>query len=301
MRHVIDLLELSAAEIARVFEISLDLKSKLAAGSRQPLLPGHVMALIFEKPSLRTRVSFETAMMHLGGNTLFLGEDAGFGKRESIADFSRVLSSYVDVIVCRAFRHATVTTLAEHATCPVINGLTDLAHPCQALADLLTLQELYGSLRGLKLAFVGDANNVASSLAIACAKTGVQFSVAAPREYQFPESFLQQLRTIDPAAVPHQSTDPREVVKGADAVYTDVWTSMGQESERAERLQAFASYQVNEALMREAPNARFMHCLPAHRGEEVTDAVMDGPQSVVVQQAANRMHLQKGLLAWLLK
>ena len=301
MRHLLDLFELTPADIARVFEISLQLKQKLREGIREPLFPGRVMALIFEKPSLRTRVSFETAMVHLGGNTLFLGEDTGFGKRESTADFSRVLSSYVDVIVCRAFRHATVTTLAEHATCPVINGLTDLAHPCQALADLLTLQELHGSLRGLKLAFVGDANNVAASLAVACAKTGVKFSVAAPRPYQFKESFLEQLRALDPAALPYQSTDPREVVEGADAVYTDVWTSMGQESERGERLKAFAGYQVNESLMRLAPNARFLHCLPAHRGEEVTDGVLDGKQSVVVEQAANRMHAQKGLLAWLLR
>ena len=300
MRHIIDLFELTADEIETVFRVCEDLKRNFKRGVREPLLPGRVMALIFEKPSLRTRVSFETAMMHLGGNTLFLGQEAGFGKRESIADFSRVLSSYVDVIVCRAYGHDTVVDLARYATCPVINGLTDAAHPCQALADLLTLREIHGSLRGLKLAYVGDANNVAASLAIACAKTGVEFAIAAPTGYQFDDAFRARVAAAAPGFDFVQTTDPRAVVVGAHAVYTDVWTSMGQEAEQAQRAKAFANYQVNGALMKLAPQARFLHCLPAHRGEEVTTEVIDGPQSSVIEQAENRMHAQKGLLAWLL-
>ncbi len=301
MRHVLDLFELSNAEIEGVLDISAQLKTNYQRGIRQPLLPGRVMALLFEKPSLRTRVSFETAIMHLGGNTLFLGADVGWGKREPTADFARVLSSYVDVIVVRAFRHQAVEELASYSKCPVVNGLTDFAHPCQALADLLTMREVHGRLAGLKLAYVGDANNVASSLAVACAKLGVTLSIAAPPGYQFDAAFLARLSQIAPGFAVQQSTDPRAAVRGAHAVYTDVWTSMGQESEQAQRLKAFAGYQVDAPLLKLAlPNACFLHCLPAHRGEEVAADVIDGPQSAVLQQAENRMHAQKGLLAWLL-
>ncbi|MFO0870232.1 MAG: ornithine carbamoyltransferase [Pirellulales bacterium] len=301
MRHILDLFELTSAEVETVLDFSARLKTNFQRGIRQPLLPGRVMALLFEKPSLRTRVSFETAIMHLGGNTLFLGADVGWGKREPTSDFARVLSSYVDVIVVRAFRHSDVEELASYSSCPVVNGLTDLAHPCQALADLLTLREIHGPVAGLRLAYVGDANNVAASLAVACGKLGVEFAIASPPGYQFPPAFLRRLADTVPQAVIQQTTDPREAVQGAHAIYTDVWTSMGQEAEHATRTKAFAGYQVDGRLLALArPGACFLHCLPAHRGEEVAAAVIDGPQSAVLRQAENRMHAQKGLLAWLL-
>lgn len=300
-RHVLSLWELSTAEIERIFAVSRELKTRLARGIRQPLLPGRVLAMLFEKPSLRTRVSFEVAMAHLGGNSLFLGPDVGWGNRESVSDFSRVLSQYVDVVVCRASMHATVEELAQHASCAVINGLTDRAHPCQAITDLFTVQELRGPLAGAKLAYVGDANNVARSLAIACGRLGVEFAIAHPPGYGFDADFVAKLKREISGVKFTETTDPTVAVARADAVYTDVWASMGQESERAVRAQAFAGYQVNTRLMAHAPrDACFLHCLPAHRGEEVTADVIDGPQSQVVRQAANRLHVQKGLLAWLL-
>jgi ornithine carbamoyltransferase len=301
MRHVITLLEMTAAEIERVFAISQELKARLQQGVREPLLRGRVAALLFEKPSLRTRVSFETGMVHLGGSSLFLGADVGWGKRESIADFSQVLSQYVDVIVCRARMHSQVQELAVHSACPVINGLTDLAHPCQALADLFTLGERLGDLQGKTLAYVGDANNVARSLLAVCAKLGVRFAIASPPGYEFDAVYTAHVHHLHPQVQLLQTRDPAEAVRNADAVYTDVWASMGQEAEQAIRRKAFARYQVNETLMKHAaPQACFLHCLPAHRGEEVTDGVIDSPQSAVIQQAANRMHVQKGLLVWLL-
>jgi len=300
MRHLITVTDLSSAEIERVFAITEDLKTKYLQGLREPLLPGRVMALLFEKPSLRTRVSFETGMIHLGGGSLFLGDDAGFGARESIADFARALSQYVDTIVVRTKRHSTVVELASYCTCSVINGLTDHSHPCQALADLYTLQELVGPLAGHTLAFIGDANNVARSLLEGCALLGMRFVMATPAEYRFSEDSLDELTTALPGLEFGVTDDPIAAVRGATAVYTDVWTSMGQEAESQNRRKHFADYQVNAELMAHAPGAFFMHCLPAHRGEEVTDEVIDGPQSVVVQQAGNRLHVQKGVLAWLL-
>jgi ornithine carbamoyltransferase len=304
MRHVLTLLEISTEEIQRIFELTRELKDNLQDGVREPLLPGRVQALLFEKPSLRTRVSFEAAMAHLGGTSLFLGQDVGWGKREAASDFGQVLGQYVDVIVCRASSHAQVEELARYAGCPVINGLTDLAHPCQALADLYTLDEIHGPLEGKRLAYVGDAdaNNVARSLAVACGKLGVEFAIASPAKYQLDRAFLEQLTTAAPDVRVLQTAEPAEAVRGAMAVYTDVWVSMGQEAQAAERREAFRKYQVNAALMEEAPEgAVFLHCLPARRGEEVTDEVIDGHYSAVLVQAANRMHVQKGLLAWLLR
>jgi ornithine carbamoyltransferase len=305
MRHVLTLFELSPADIERVFEISGDLKAKLARGIREPLLPGRTLAMLFEKPSLRTRVSFETGMAHLGGTSLFLGPDVGWGKRESAADFSQVLSQYVDVVVCRTTSHARIEELAKYCQCPVVNGLTDSAHPCQALADLFTLVELRGGIggvRGKRLAYVGDANNVARSLAVCCGKLGVEFAIASPKGYQFDRPFVERLQKEVPQLKLVETTDPKAAVKNAIGVYTDVWASMGQEAEHAERVKAFADYQVNGALMKQAPSdAVFLHCLPARRGEEVTDEVIDGKQSAVIPQAANRLHAQKGLIAWLLK
>jgi ornithine carbamoyltransferase len=301
MRHLISLFDLSAAEIERIFAITTDLKSKYAQGLREPLLPGRVVALIFEKPSLRTRVSFEAGISHLGGNCLFLGDDSGFGSREAMPDFARVLSQFVDAIVIRAKKHETVTKFARYSQCPIINGLTDYTHPCQGLADLFTLRERWGQLAGRTLAYIGDANNVARSLAIACGKLGVRLTMATPPNYGFDAAFLARLKREVPKADLVTSHDPVAAARGASAVYTDVWMSMGQEAEADVRRRDFAPYQVNAALMGEAlPDASFLHCLPAHRGEEVTDDVIDGPQSAVVDQAANRMHVQKAILLWLL-
>ena len=301
LRHLIVPEDLTAAEIEAVFAISRDLQEKFVAGRRDALLPGRVLALVFEKQSLRTRVSFQAAMTHLGGSSLFLGADTGFASsRESIADFGRVLSEYVDAIVCRSKAHETIVRLAEVSSVPVINGLSDEAHPCQALADVYTLRQEVGRVQGLTMAFIGDGNNVARSLAVVCGLLGMRFVLAAPEKYQFDASFRRHLQAILPEADISETTDPVAAVSGAAVVYTDVWTSMGQEAERQERLKAFAPYQVNAALMAHCPSGLFMHCLPARRGEEVTDEVIDGERSVVVTQAANRMHVQKGLIAWLL-
>jgi ornithine carbamoyltransferase len=301
MRHLITIADIRREDIDRIYAITEDLKTQLAGGRREPLLAGRVLALLFEKQSLRTRVSFEAGMSHLGGSSIYLGSEAGWGKRESAADFSRVLSQYVDVIACRANQHATVEQLARYSDCPVINSLTDKAHPCQALADLYTLQELRGDLTGQKLAWVGDGNNVARSLAQACGKLGVSMTVATPPGYGFADDFIDQLQAENPDAPLTCTNDPAEAVQDASAVYTDVWVSMGQEAEQERRRRDFADYQVNEALMAQAPeDALFLHCLPARRGEEVSDEVIDSPQSAVVQQAANRMHVQKGILVWLL-
>ena len=301
MRHLLTLFDLTAKEIETIFAVTKDLKTKYQDGLREPLLPGRVMALLFEKPSLRTRVSFETAMIHLGGGSLFLGRDVGWGDRESIADFGHVLSEYCDVVVCRANSHDRVAQLAANCNCSVVNGLTDLAHPCQALADLYTIREIHGELSGLKLAFVGDANNVARSLAVACGKLGVRLALASPPGYRFDDEFLSRLAGECPGAVIEQTDDAAAAVRAAAAVYTDVWTSMGQEEQRSAREAAFRPFQVDAALMAQAdPKACFLHCLPARRGEEVAADVIDGPQSAVIQQAGNRLHVQKGLLAWLL-
>lgn len=301
MRHILVPEDLSAHEIEAIFAISKDLETKYAAGLRDALLPGRMLALVFEKPSLRTRVSFEAAMAHLGGSSVFLGEDAGFSSsRESVADFGRVLSEYADAIVCRSKSHDTISALAAAASVPVINGLSDYCHPCQALADIYTFKQHVGRIAGHTLAFVGDGNNVARSLAVVCGLLGMRFVLASPPGYEFDEPFRDHLKSLLPNAEIVETTDAVAAVKDAAVVYTDVWASMGQEKERARRLEAFAPYQVNEALMKHCPDAIFMHCLPARRGEEVTDGVIDGPQSVVVEEAANRMHVQKGLLAWLL-
>jgi ornithine carbamoyltransferase len=301
MRHLLTISDLSSDEISRIFAITEDLKTKYMEGIREPLLPGRVMALLFEKPSLRTRVSFQSGMTHLGGSCMMLGDDVGYGTRERVDDFSRVLSELVDLIVVRSKKHKTVEEIARYSTCPVINGLTDYAHPCQALADLYTVREAVGTLEDTTIAWVGDANNVARSLALACGRMGVHLAVASPAEYKFDSPFLERLRKESPDMTLTISANPHEVVAAADAIYTDVWASMGQEKETAKRRRDFAEYQVNRQLMQSAPKeAVFLHCLPAKRGEEVTDEVIDGPNSFVIQQAGNRMHVQKGIVMWLL-
>lgn len=302
MRHFLDLTDVGGDELLHLVHEAGRLKEASKRGERQPSLLGRVLGLVFEKPSLRTRVSFQTAMAQLGGSSLFLpGKDAGLGSRETVPDFARVLSRYVDAIVLRTFSQQTVAAFAAHSACPVINGLSDYYHPCQALADLFTVYEVFGDLRGRTLVFVGDGNNVARSLALCCGKLGVRFVHSAPPAYALDEAFIQVYRRHLPRSRFQQEADPHRAVRSADVVYTDVWASMGQEEERDARANQFAGYQVNAALMSLAPpHARVMHCLPAHRGEEISNDVLDGGQSIVLQQAENRLHAQKALLQWLL-
>jgi ornithine carbamoyltransferase len=302
-RHFIDLLDLTAAEAQRLINQSIQLKCDEKNGrGRPPLLSGRTLGLMFEKPSLRTRVSFEAAIARLGGNAIFLrSEDVGLGIRESVSDFARVLSQYIDALAVRTFSHATVEELARHAAIPVINALSDASHPCQAMADLMTIQELRGTLQGQRLVFVGDGNNVARSLAAASALLGVEFVLAAPAGYEFPADFRTRFSTRFPQIPLVVNHDPQAAVKGAQVVYTDVWASMGQEHEAAQRRKFFVPFQVNDDLLElAAKDAIFLHCLPAHRGDEVTSSVLDGPQSQVILQAANRLHFQMALLVWLL-
>ena len=302
MRHVLSLFEMTSEEIRQVIDISADYKAKLEGGDRPALLAGHTVGLLFEKPSLRTRVSFETLTTQLGGNSLFLGEDVGWGSREPLCDFMPILTSYLDLLVIRAKSHAKVEEAVSFSRCPVINGLTDVSHPCQAFADLLTVKELAGDdFLNSKVAYVGDANNVTYSLALICSKLGIHMSIAAPEGYQFESSFVDQLNEINGNSLISQTANVAEAVDGANFVYTDVWTSMGQEAESKKRLVDLADYQVNDSIMAHAAdNAKFLHCLPARRGEEVTSEVIDSDRSAIVQQANNRLHAQKGLVIWLL-
>lgn len=303
MKHLTTLLDLTAGEINEILDLSANLKKRSQSGDRPPLLPGRVLTLLFEKPSLRTRVSFEAAMVHLGGSSVFLSShDAGLNGREALCDVARVISGYSDAVVLRTFSQQLIVDFAQFAGCPVINGLSDESHPCQALTDLLTMKEALGSLQGRRLVFVGDGNNVATSLAIATALAGMSMTLCSPPGYELNGTFLVDLRQRVPEADVAMINDPREAVKQADVVYTDVWASMGQEAEADQRKKIFAPLQVNAALMSLAPKGcRFMHDLPARRGLEVTDEVLDGPQSIAFQQAENRMHVAKGLLAWLMK
>jgi ornithine carbamoyltransferase len=302
MRHFIDLVDLSASEIEHLLKQTGRMKAAYGRGERAPELLGRVLGLVFEKPSLRTRVSFQSAMAQLGGASLFMpGSEAGMGSRESVPDFARVMSQYVDAVVLRTFRHATVEEFAAHSSCPVINGLSDSAHPCQALADLFTIQEVFGALKGKTVAFVGDGNNVARSVAVCCGKLGVRFVLAAPEGFGFDDEFLEMYAGKVSANSLIQNGKPEHAVAQADIIYTDVWISMGQEAQREQKLRSFAGFQINEAMLALAPpQARVMHCLPAHRGEEITDSVLDGARSIAFQQAGNRLHAQKALLVWLL-
>ncbi len=302
LRHFISLFDISPAEAALLVEQTMRLKRGDPSDQRTSLLLGRTLGLVFEKPSLRTRVSFEAAMTRLGGNSIFLrGKDVGLGVRESVSDFARVISQYVDVLAVRTFAQSVVEELARHATVPVVNALSDASHPCQAMADMVTVLEHRGALAGCKLVFVGDGNNVARSLALASALLGADFVLSGPAGFDFPEAFSARYDAQFPRVPLVVERDPRKAVKGADVVYTDVWASMGQEHEADQRREIFKPYQVTEALMARArSDAIFLHCLPAHRGEEVTSAVLDGAQSQVIRQAANRMHLQMALLLWLL-
>ena len=302
-----DLLDVAAvpkAEVDRLLTLAADLKKKQRLGIPHPLLKGKTLGLLFQKPSTRTRVSFEAGMHQLGGHALVLPmADIQLSRGETVADTARVLSRYLDGIVVRTYDHSTVEEWAHEATMPVINGLTDLSHPCQALSDLLTINEKKGRLKGIKIAYVGDGNNVANSLIEVAAKMGITITLGCPSGYQ-PDQHVVDLARVEAGktgALIELSQDPNVAVKDADVVYADVWISMGREREQARRLRVLAPYQVNSRLVAKAkPDAIVMHCLPAHRGEEITADVLDGPQSVVIDQAENRLHMQKAILTQLL-
>lgn len=304
MRHFIAVADLSRDDIESLLQLALRLKKEWRSGGNAPLLAGKTLAMVFEKPSLRTRVSFEMAMRHLGGGAIYLSPaEIGLGGRESVPDVARVLSGYVDGIMARVFDHQHILTLAEHSRVPVINGLSDYNHPCQALGDILTLIERRPTLAGLTVAYVGDGNNVATSLAHICAKLGIHFRIATPPEYELPAPDVMKARAFaaESGSQIFETTDPVEAVRGADVIYTDVWTSMGQEAETERRLAVFPPYQVNTTLIAKAkPDALVMHCLPAHRGQEITDDAADGEHSIIFPQAENRMHAQKAILVELL-
>jgi ornithine carbamoyltransferase len=290
---------LTRAELDEILHLSARLKRDLKAGQRPPLLAGKTLAMIFEKPSLRTRVTFEVGMTQLGGYAVYLTpNDIQLGARESVADIARNLERWVDFIMARTFAHATVTELATHARAPVINGLSDMRHPCQVLSDCFTLIERRGRLEGVRVAWIGDGNNVANSWIAVAPRFGFCLALACPRGYEPDQATLDKARAEGASVL--VTADPQEALRDADVIYTDAWTSMGQEAEAAARRQTFRAYQVNAAALRRAkPDAVVMHCLPAHRGEEITDEVIDGPQSIVFDQAENRMHVQKGVLVWL--
>ena len=298
-KHFLSINDITPNELQELLDSAIDLKTR---GWIAPLKQ-KTMALVFEKPSLRTRVSFEVAMRQLGGQTIYLApEEVGLGKRESIPDVARVLSRFVDVIVLRTFAQQNLEVLSEYSSVPVINALSDFEHPCQALADLLTIYEHKGKLKWLTVAYIGDGNNVANSLILACAMTGVNFNIASPQGYTIDKAVLKKAQTYakTSGAKIVCTEDPRVAAKDVDVIYTDTWTSMGQEAEAKVRRKVFAGYQINEELMAlTKKNAIIMHCLPAHHGEEVSVGLLDSPQSVVFDQAENRMHAQKALLVWI--
>ncbi len=296
--HIADF---SPDALQSMLDLAVALKQEYFNGGNRPLLQGKTLAMIFQKPSLRTRVSFDMAMRHLGGDALYLSPaEIGLGKRESIADVARVISGYVEAVMARVFAHDHVVQLAKWASVPVINGLSDYNHPCQAMADALTIQEEFGTLQDVQVAYVGDGNNVAVSLMHICAKLGAHFTIASPEGYDMPAEAIAQAKTFAAESGSRLAflRDPHEAVRGAQVIYTDTWTSMGQEEEARRREQVFPPYQVNADLVAEAADEVIvMHCLPAHRGQEITDEVADGPHSRLFPQAHNRLHAQKAVLA----
>ncbi len=303
-KDLISLADLSPDDFWRIIKRAVSLKDEWQKGGNKPILAGKTLGMIFQKPSLRTRVSFEIGMLHLGGHALYLSpHEIQLGARESVPDVARVLSRYVDGIMARVFAHSDVETLAGFASVPVINGLSDYSHPCQGLADLLTVYEKRGKLKGLKLVYVGDGNNVCHSLLFGGALAGMHVVAATPPGYEPKKAAVEKGLALaaNTGAAIEVEHDPHTAVRRADVIYTDVWTSMGQEAEGAERAKVFAPYQVNAHLVASAsPDVLVMHCLPAHRGAEITDDVIDGPHSVVFDQAENRLHAQKAVLALLM-
>jgi ornithine carbamoyltransferase len=305
MKDFLAISDYTPAELQSLLDLAVQLKGERNSSGNTPLLKGKVLAMIFQKPSLRTRVSFDMAMRHMGGDALYLSpQEIGLGKRESIADVARVLSGYIDAIMARVFDHEHVIELAKWSSVPVINGLSDYNHPCQGMADALTIQEKFGKLKGLNVTYVGDGNNVAVSLMHICVKLGANFTIANPVGYDLnPKSVADATRFASESGS-HLNflRDPHAAVKNAQVIYTDTWTSMGQEEETKVREHVFPPYQVNSRLVSEANrDAIVMHCLPAHRGQELTDEVADGPHSVIFPQAHNRMHAQKAIIVRLFK
>ncbi|MGZ3557702.1 MAG: ornithine carbamoyltransferase [Thermodesulfobacteriota bacterium] len=300
-RSLDSLLHLTREELEQILKMSKLLRDQLLRGEEHPLLKGKTLAMIFEKPSTRTRVSFEVGMWQLGGYALYLSaSDLQLGRGETIADTARVLSRYVNGIMARVFAHQTILDLIKYSRVPVINGLSDFTHPCQGLADLFTIYEKKGFLSGLKLAYVGDGNNVAHSLLYGCSKVGMTITLACPRGHEPSPTVVSEAREEGrrSGCKVNVTNDPREAVRGADIIYTDVWASMGKEKEHEQRVKIFKPFQVNGMLVKEAKkDYLFMHCLPAHRGEEVTDEVADSKNSVIFDQAENRLHTQKALMA----
>jgi len=304
MKHLLSIADLSADEVWQILNLAKELKEEWQKGGNRPILKGKTLGMVFQKPSLRTRVSFEMGMIHLGGQALYLSpNEIKLGARESVPDVARVLSRYVDGIMARVFAHRHVEELAAYSRVPVINGLSDYNHPCQALSDLFTIWEKRGKLKGLKLAYVGDGNNVATSLLFATTKVGMDIALASPEGYELSDEVVELGREFaaQSGSKIELAHDPAAAVDGADVIYTDVWVSMGQEEEIEKRLEIFPPYQVNAALVARAkPDVMVMHCLPAHRGQEITDEVADGPHSVIFDQAENRMHAQKAILVLLM-
>src|SRR5947208_13155827 len=303
MKKFIEIADQTPEELRHFLDVAKRLKRQLKeTGRNDAVLAGKTLAMIFEKPSLRTRVSFSTGMVQLGGSSLMLrGEEMGWGHREEVRDVARVISSMCDGIMARTFEHEKVLELGKWSRVPVINGLTDYNHPCQAMADVLTIEEHFGRLAGLTMAFVGDGNNMTRSLASACGKFGMRFVLAAPAGYELPQGDVDQLMARSPGLDFVTTHDPADAVREADVIVTDTWVSMGQEAEKERRGRDFAGFQVDEKLLSAAPkHAVVLHCLPAYRGLEISDAVIEGPRSLVFQEAENRLHFQKGLLAVLL-
>lgn len=304
MKHLLSLNDLTISDIESIFQLSARLKKELKSGITHHLLKGKTLGMIFSKSSTRTRVSFEVGMYQLGGHALFLSSnDIQLGRGESIFDTAQVLSRFIDGIMIRTFKHSDVEELAEYGSIPVINGLTDSEHPCQILSDLFTVYEEKGNLKGLKLAYIGDGNNIANSLLHGCTKVGMDISIASPKGYQCDERIVNEAIEIakNTGSKVVLTEDPEEAIINADVVYTDTWVSMGQESEKEERLKIFMPYQVNSSLFAKAKDdAVFLHCLPAYRGLEVTSEIIDGPHSRIFDEAENRLHVQKAIMALLM-
>ncbi len=299
-KDILSILDITADDLNDLIRDAVHLKAMRAGGEAHKVLDGKSLAMIFEKPSTRTRVSFEVGMTDLGGHALYLNpHDVQLGRGEEIRDMARVLSRYVSGVMIRAYRHETIADYASHSTVPVINGLSDIEHPCQVLADIMTIREHFGQSRDVKIAWVGDGNNVCNSLLLSTALTGMSMAVASPKGYQPGQQVVGHARSVGGDVMVVES--PYDAVMDADVIYTDIWVSMGEEAEHDLRMKAFTGYCISEDLLEHAaPDAVVMHCLPAHRGEEITDAVIEGPQSIVWDQAENRLHAQKALLVKLL-
>ncbi len=303
MNHFISIADTPLAELEHVMSVAKWLKAHLkSTGRNDPILAGKTLAMIFEKPSLRTRVSFAIGMTQLGGTGLLLSRDeVGLGTREPVKDVARVIASMADGIMARVFQHQKLIDLAKYSKVPVINALSDYSHPCQALADLLTIDEHFGKLQGLTLAYIGDGNNVARSLAVACSKFGMKFNIATPKGYELPGDDLKKIHAKMPEFAVDVRPTPTDAVRDADIVVTDTWVSMGQEEEKAKRVAEFKGYALDESLMNSAPKqAIVLHCLPAYRGYEISEAIFESDRSKVFQEAENRLHAQKGILAVLM-